>query len=73
MPKLKRDCIDCLKQQKNPRLSIVALAEKYDLKDLLNASVIGCADNLSSGDLEKQVKIPANKDFSPQLLCKIYG
>ena len=39
-------------KQTNPSLEIVGLSEKYDIPELLEKSIKGCADEVSPDELE---------------------
>ena len=52
MKNLRKLCVDELMKQTNPSLDIVGLSEKYEIPELLEKSVKGCADKISPNDLE---------------------
>ena len=47
MKNLRELCVDELMKQANPSLEIVGLSEKYEIPELLEKSIKGCADEVS--------------------------
>ena len=59
---LKKLCATELKKFTVPRLEYVSLGLMYNLHDLAAAAIGTCAEKLSLEEIDKQQKLPENKD-----------
>ena len=72
MKNLRELCVDELMKQTKPSLEIVGLAEKYELPQLLEKSIKGCADKISPNELEASQKNCVDWKVTDSSLLKIY-
>ena len=72
MKNLRKLCVDELMKQANPSLEIVGLSEKYEIPELLEKSIKGCADEVSPDVLESCHQKSADWKVTDSSLLKIY-
>ncbi|KAF6016503.1 hypothetical protein EB796_025189 [Bugula neritina] len=70
MELLKQDCESMLLKVP-PRLELVTLALKYNLENLLKHAKQQCVKDLTHTQLEKQRKLPENKNVDLEVYIKI--
>ena len=59
-------------KQTNPSLEIVGLSEKYEIPELLEKSIKGCADEVPPDELESSQKYSVDWKATDSSLLKIY-
>ena len=60
-----------IKEQHIPTLEMLTLAEKHDLNDLVDGMLVKCAAKLSLSQIDRQKKLPENKDLSDSNYLKL--
>ena len=58
-------------EQHIPTLEMLTLAEKYDLNDLVDSMLAKCAAKLNLSQIDRQKKLPENKDLSDSNYLKL--
>lgn len=69
--RLKASCVNELMKMAVPRLEIVTLAHKYEVKDLLMSAIEVCTSQIDSLQLDKQRERPENQGLPLEIYFKI--